>query len=72
MSIRNNLKYRREQQGLTQQEFATLLHINVTTYVQIENGKHHPRLKTLLDIVDYFDVDARDIFFSKDKVKKRK
>lgn len=51
------LRYCRTNCGLSQQQVATALGINRTTYTYYESGRSQPPLKTLLRLSNIFRVD---------------
>lgn len=47
MNFKDNLKRKRKEANLTQQELATLLNVTKTTIANYEQGIKEPKLKTL-------------------------
>ncbi len=54
--LAKRLKTLRSEHGMTQDALAKRLHIARTTLAHYETGAREPRLKTLVDISDVFDV----------------
>lgn len=53
-----NLKKLRIQKGLSQQEFASIIHSAQNTVSQWESGKRDADSKTIQEIADYFNVSV--------------
>lgn len=53
-----NLKKLRTQKGLSQQEFASIIHSAQNTVSQWESGKRDANPKTIQEIADYFNVSV--------------
>lgn len=53
-----NLKKLRTQKGLSQQEFASIIHSAQNTVSQWESGKRDADSKTIQEIADYFNVSV--------------
>lgn len=51
-----NVKYLREQAGISQSELAKQLSVDRTSIVHYEMGTRAPALDVLIDLADYFEV----------------
>ena len=65
MSIQERIKHIREQQGLTQEVFASKIGMKRGAYSMLELGKMLPTLETLIQISSKFSVDYRWILEGK-------
>ena len=72
--VGNNIKLLRKRKHLTQASVAEAIGIETHNLNRIENGKSFPQIKTLVNIVNFFDVNASEIFditkFKDDRVSK--
>lgn len=64
------LKELRNQNGLTQEEFAEIVYVSSRTISRWENGKNMPDLDVLIGIADYYDVDLLEILNGERKSEK--
>lgn len=55
------LKELRKQKGLTQEQFAEIVHVSNRTVSRWENGYNLPDLDVLIEIADYYEVDLREV-----------
>lgn len=55
------LKELRKQKGLTQEQFAEIVHVSNRTVSRWENGYNLPDLDVLIELADYYEVDLREI-----------
>lgn len=61
--IKNKIKVRRLEAGLTQEELAEKVGVRRETIVFLEQGKYNPSLKLAMDIAKVFKVKIDDLFF---------
>jgi len=61
--LASNLKYlrRRQEPKLTQERLALLLSVSPSTYGSYEEGRAEPKLDTLLQMAQIFDVTVQDL-----------
>lgn len=55
------LKILRKQKGLTQEQFAEMVHVSNRTVSRWENGNHMPDIDILIQISDYYEIDLREL-----------
>lgn len=55
------LKQLRKQKGLTQEQFAEIVHVSNRTVSRWENGNNMPDLDILIQISDYYEVELREL-----------
>lgn len=55
------LKELRKQKGLTQEQFAEIVHVSNRTVSRWENGYNLPDLDILIELADYYEVELREI-----------
>lgn len=60
-SLISNLKFYRQNSGLTQQQVADALHIERTTYTYYETGKTLPNVITLKKLAQIYHVSVDDL-----------
>ena len=64
-----NLKNFRKSRGLTQSELAETIGLETHNLNRIENGKSFPQVKTLIHIINYFEIFPYELFIDKnDKI----
>ena len=64
-----NLKNIRKNKGLTQSELAESIGLETHNLNRIENGKSFPQVKTLINIINYFNILPYELFTNKnDKI----
>ena len=64
-----NLKNLRKNKGLTQSELAESIGLETHNLNRIENGKSFPQVKTLINIINYFNILRYELFTNKnDKI----
>jgi len=56
MNLSKNLRYKRVNLKLTQEDVAKKLDISRTTYAGYEKGYHEPDIETLIKIADLFET----------------
>ncbi|MBL1226430.1 helix-turn-helix domain-containing protein [Enterococcus sp. BWR-S5] len=56
MSLGKQLKNRREQLSLTQQEVADQIHVSRQTISNWEVGRNYPDIPTIIQLSDYYDI----------------
>lgn len=59
--IGENIRWLREHQHLTQEEFAKKMDVARTTLASWEQGARSPKFKDALKIADYFGVDIDEL-----------
>jgi len=57
----NNLKHLRNQNGLTQEELAKILHKDYSTIGKWENGSRSPIMEDAIKLADYFHVSLQTL-----------
>lgn len=65
MNLGNKLREIKEEKGLTQEELASLLHINRVQYNQYENNYFNIPIKHLIEIADFYQISI-DFLFNND------
>ncbi|MDX6565128.1 MAG: putative transcriptional regulator [Gaiellales bacterium] len=60
--MKNNLRERRVQAGLTQAELAAALGVSRQTVISIENGRYLPSLPLAFRIARLFEVPLEHVF----------
>ena len=64
-----NLKNLRKNKGLTQSELAESIGLETHNLNRIENGKSFPQVKTLINLINYFNILPYELFTNKnDKI----
>lgn len=63
----HNLRDLRKKKNLTQSALAELIGIETHNLNRIENGKSFPQPKTLVGIINYFDIEPYELFLKKDE-----
>jgi len=64
--MRNRVRERRTQQGLSQAELAAALGVSRQTVISIENGRYLPSLPLAFRIARFFDLPVDKIFIPED------
>lgn len=60
--MENNLRVKRAEEEITQQELATAVEVSRQTIYAIEKSKYDPSLKLAFKLARYFDCSIEDIF----------
>jgi putative transcriptional regulator len=60
--VKNSLRERRVQAGLTQAELAAALGVSRQTVISIENGRYLPSLPLAFQIARLFEVPLEHVF----------
>jgi len=60
--MRNDLRDRREAEGLSQADLAAEVAVTRQTINSIERGRYDPSLELAFEIAAYFDCKIEDIF----------
>jgi putative transcriptional regulator len=60
--VRNRVRERRTQQGLSQAELAKALGVSRQTVISIENGRYLPSLPLAFQIARFFDLTVDKMF----------
>jgi putative transcriptional regulator len=60
--VKNSLRERRVQEGLTQAELAAALGVSRQTVISIENGRYLPSLPLAFRIARLFEVPLEHVF----------
>ena len=63
-------KEERKKKNLTQQDLATLFHLDKSSISKYENGHQRPEMETLINICDYFGVSVEYLVGQTDKREK--
>ncbi|WP_086349163.1 helix-turn-helix domain-containing protein [Candidatus Enterococcus clewellii] len=61
MSLGKQLKNRREQLGLTQQEVADQIHVSRQTISNWEVGRNYPDIPTIIQLSDYYEISLDEL-----------
>ena len=64
------LKDLRKQKGLTQEQFAEIVHVSNRTVSRWENGNNMPDLDVLIEIADYYEIELRELLDGERKSEK--
>lgn len=65
----DNLKYLRKKRNLTQSALAEVIGLEIHNLNRIENGKSFPQAKTLVNLINFFDIAPYELFVSQnDKI----
>ncbi len=60
--MKNNLEELRKQQGIKQEELASILKVSRQTISSLENGRYNPSIILAFKIAEYFNKKIEDIF----------
>lgn len=60
--MKNSIKEKRKEFGLTQEELATRVGVRRETIIFLEQGKYNPSLKLAMDIAKEFQLKVDDLF----------
>lgn len=60
--MKNIVEQLRKERGLSQEDFAKMLHVSRQTISSIETGKYSPSLKLACVIADFFGRRIEEIF----------
>lgn len=60
--MENHVEALRKRLALSQEEFATALHVSRQTVSAIENGKYNPSLTLAFTIADFFHRRIEEVF----------
>lgn len=60
--MRNDLRDRRDADGLSQADLADAIGVTRQTINSIERGRYDPSLELAFELADYFDTSIEDIF----------
>lgn len=60
--VKNRLEEIRKQQGITQEELASVLEVSRQTIGSLENGRYNPSILLAFKIARYFGMKIEDIF----------
>lgn len=63
----SNLRRLRKLKNITQAELAEIIGLETHNLNRIENGKSFPQLKTIVNIITYFDVAPYELFIDKNE-----
>jgi putative transcriptional regulator len=61
--MKNNIKKKRNDFGLTQQELADKVSVRRETIIFLEKEKYNPSLKLAMDIAKVFKMKVDDLFY---------
>ena len=61
------LKELREERGMKQAQIAIILGVKQNTYSNWENGIREPKIKTLIEIADYYNISLDSLVGRKRK-----
>ena len=65
--LAHNVRRIRKQLDLTQEKFAELIEVDMKTIVNIENGKHFPKAKTIDQICNKLGIECFELFIDHQK-----
>jgi putative transcriptional regulator len=60
--LKNQIKYRREELGLTQQELAEKVSVSRQTIISLEGGKYNPSIFLAYKIAKVFHQTIEEVF----------
>ncbi|MDU3396763.1 MAG: helix-turn-helix transcriptional regulator [Clostridiales bacterium] len=60
--MKNRLEEIRKENGITQEELASILEVSRQTIGSLENGRYNPSIILAFKIVKYFGLTIEDIF----------
>ena len=60
--MKNRIKERRRERGMTQQQLASALGVSRQTIISLESGKYNPSILLAHSIARLFDARIEDIF----------
>ncbi len=74
INIGEKIKYRREEKGISQDDFARYLGVNCKDIIKWENGEEYPRFELIPVIANYFGISADELlcmemFDNEDKIR---
>lgn len=61
--MKNNLKIKRKEMGLTQEKLAIMLSVTRQTINAIENNKYNPTLELAMKLAKLLNVAVEELFF---------
>lgn len=70
LKIGKLFKRLRTEKGLTQEQFAEIMHVSNRTVSRWENGNNLPDIALLIDIADFYEVDLRSLLDGERKSEK--
>lgn len=59
-----NVKRLRKQKNMTQLQIADIIGIEPHNFNRIENGKSFPQIKTLISLINYFNISVSELFIN--------
>lgn len=60
--MKNRLEEIRKENGITQEELASILEVSRQTIGSLENGRYNPSILLAFKIARYFNLTIEDIF----------
>jgi len=60
--VKNRLEEIRKENGITQEELASILEVSRQTIGSLENGRYNPSIILAFKIAKYFSLSIEDIF----------
>ena len=72
MALKEEIRRRREQLGMTQLRFALALGITPATVSKWETGVMSPKLKRMADVAKIFGITEQELMFPKKKMRRQK
>ncbi|HEK9847564.1 TPA: helix-turn-helix transcriptional regulator, partial [Streptococcus equi subsp. equi] len=60
--MKNRLEEIRKENGITQEELASILEVSRQTIGSLENGRYNPSIILAFKIAKYFSLSIEDIF----------
>ncbi|HEL0521561.1 TPA: helix-turn-helix transcriptional regulator [Streptococcus equi subsp. zooepidemicus] len=65
--MKNRLEEIRKENGITQEELASILEVSRQTIGSLENGRYNPSIILAFKIAKYFSLSIEDIFIYKEE-----
>ena len=63
MTIRNHIRDRRQQRGVTQEQLAAAVGVSRQTVISIEKENYTPSLLLAMQLAEFFDMSLEDLFY---------
>ncbi|MCI8639425.1 MAG: helix-turn-helix transcriptional regulator [Coprococcus sp.] len=60
--MKNRLEELRKQQGIKQEELASILEVSRQTIGSVENGRYNPSIQLAFKIARYFGMSIEEVF----------
>ena len=70
--MKNRLEEIRKENGITQEELASILEVSRQTIGSLENGRYNPSILLAFKIAKYFNLTIEDIFIYEEEEDEKK